>query len=426
MSIESLNGKSKIQYTLSSEKEYPAARVLVDWINIDLITLVSLDMTAGVGSGARSIVKEILKKTEKLGEFSIHSKFSTVFALFIIWQRVLTSHQKDCQESLSNQPNVTSLETGHRSDLAEIVSFLPNPEILQTLTVTAAGDQGVYFSTSDAASMKLVNLSSIKSLSSLDISLKLGVEHDALFEFLHSMPFLERISISEAPFSIKEITNMQVYILQAKNLLRVCLDYPHEATPSDLTDFFVTVALETDLTEVEMYSEHTMPDLPKQVLDLIAAQNETASKLSFASRFGSLASEEQHALFFDQNKSLNQFEFRTDELDPDVSKVYLVQRDESLWKQVNEEGRELIFGSRILSASNFSQAPRLPVELIAKILMYSVAQSPLWIKKQLDLIIRCLRDRRTIGMIRSDVVEFDKNVLFVKCKRALAKLEGQA
>jgi hypothetical protein len=121
-----------------------------------------------------------------------------------------------------------------------------------------------------------------------------------------------------------------------------------------------------------------------------------------------------------RNQSLQRFLFLSEELNDYGSRSFV--RDPAIWKQVNDEAARILLSLRILSAFRRSRDSRLPTEIIAQCLTYAITQSPLWIKEQMAVIIRCLRDRRTIGMIRPYVAKFDKNVLFVQSKRALAKI----
>ena len=254
-------------------------------------------------------------------------------------------------------------------------------------------------------------------LRSLSLTLAPIVDDDFVFPLSHLA--LQRLHLFYLPFSANALSHMKNYILAARHLLEVKLVYPIETTASDLTDLFLTLSIQSDLTDIAIFIEDSgerMPPLSRQALDSILDRNKTATTLIFASDDGKLLTDESY-LIMNRSKSLFSFEFCSF-LRP-AGLPCLIRRDESQWNRVTTEAGKILLHSRILSA--IRRAPlRLPLEIISYILVYSVAQSSLWIKEQLDVIFRCLRDRRTLRKVRSEVVKFDKNVLFVRCKRALA------
>ncbi len=262
-----------------------------------------------------------------------------------------------------------------------------------------------------------------QNLKLLSLALGEGVQHDALGEFLQFLPSLEELRLRYTPSSTEDIATLRDYIRSAPNLLKVRLGFCKPADLSVLVDLFIVLASQSELTSIHITAQDAafyMPSLSTEQVYSIVAKNQTATYLSFANYVGNDVTPKVYKEFISQNHSLEGFNFCNDELENGFSLSF--NRDAAVWKQVNEEAAQLLLCSRIFSAFRRSSDCYLPNEIIARCLTYSVAQSPLWIKEQLVIIIRCLRDRRTIGMIRPYVAKFDKNVLFVRCKRALAKI----
>jgi hypothetical protein len=167
------------------------------------------------------------------------------------------------------------------------------------------------------------------------------------------------------------------------------------------------------------------PSISTETVISILDQSRTASELCLCvnEHAEHLVPPKDHPLYqsLRKNQSLHAFSF-LEIVEDDEAPPKCLQRDDHLWKEVTREATSLVTFTRLLSALKISQKSPFPAEIITQILSYSFAQSPLWNKEQLDIIIRCLRDRRTIGSVYSEVVKLDKNVLYVKCTRALARL----
>ena len=314
-----------------------------------------------------------------------------------------------------------SLIVHNRPDIAKIVACV-DPMSLFSFTIAGFGNERLCFSRANEDIISLMQSCVLRNLGSLTLTLDSEQDHDLLFDFLETLPRLEYLSLTNAPSIVDEIASIQEFILAAPNLLDLTLKYDSDTDSTHLVDLFTTLALETDLVEMDIYildDEERMPELPRGLIDLVLERNSTATKLGFTTFLGDLLLPEQCNLILNQNRSLRIFEYCEEQAELQACRV---TREESQWKQVNSEAVDILSYSRILASFRHSKSTRLPIEIISSIFTYSTAQSPLWIKEQLDVIFRCLRDRRTIGMVRSEVILFDKNVLFVKCKRALARV----
>ena len=312
----------------------------------------------------------------------------------------------------------------NRPDIARIVSCVDAMNLF-SFKIAAFKDEGIHFSRANDDIASLVYSCVLRNLKSLTLTLDSERDHDLLLEFLQTLPLLEELNLTNALSVVDEIAAIQDFILAAPNLLSVVLKYDSDTDVTHLVDLFTTLALETDLVEIDIYisdDEERMPELPKELIDLILERNRTATRLTFTTFLGDPLPREQCDSILHRNRTLVEFEFVDHLLNPHGELSCRVRREESQWKQVNREAADIVSRSRILASFRHSESTRLPIEIISSIFTYLMAQSPLWIKEQLGVIFHCLRDRRTIGMVRSEVVHFDKNVLFVKCKRALANL----
>ena len=358
---------------------------------------------------------------------------SSVFILTCRWyvvtifSGILLKLQEVCRSQFAKQTMLDSLIVYNQSHISDIVSCVSDPRKLNQFTI-APGiyEDDVIFSRANRDICRLAASRNLKGLRSLTLTLDSEHDHDLLIDFLHTLPLLEDLRLTNAPSTVGEIAAIQHFILAAPNLLSVTLKYDSDTDVTHLVDLFTMLALVgTTLTKIDICisdEEQQMPELPKELIDLILEKNSCATRLSFTSFHGNPLMCEHYNSILSRNRSLREFEFCNHQINPNGTLACLVTREEYQWKQVNSEAADILLCSRILASFRHSKSTRLPIEIISSIFTYSMAQSPLWIKEKLDVIVRCLRDRRTIGMIRSEAVRFDKNVLFVKCKRALARV----
>ena len=87
-----------------------------------------------------------------------------------------------------------------------------------------------------------------QNLKDLHLTLGNNLQHDALGEFLQSLPSLEKLGLSRAPAPTKDLITLRNYILSAANLLEVQLDFCEEAAHSDLFGLFVALSTKSELT----------------------------------------------------------------------------------------------------------------------------------------------------------------------------------
>lgn len=90
------------------------------------------------------------------------------------------------------------------------------------------------------------------------------------------------------------------------------------------------------------------------------------------------------------------------------------------------QARSLVRYSRILLCQMPSQGRqkfRIPNELILSIFkVAAVGESKYWSGRKLQKVVKCLTDRRTLGMLHDQEMEFEYSSLYYLCCRALDKL----
>ena len=79
--------------------------------------------------------------------------------------------------------------------------------------------------------------------------------------------------------------------------------------------------------------------------------------------------------------------------------------------------------SRLLAGFRKTKNTTLPNEVICIIVAFTLGSSSVC-PDRIQTITTCLLDRRTLGQVQSEVVNFDMNVLYVRCKRALEQLDS--
>ena len=242
-------------------------------------------------------------------------------------------------------------------------------------------------------------------------------------EFMQSFPALESLGLG----FINDLNGaLSDYIVTAPCLLDFSLFINGDMTDADQEDeaktFFIKLVMESELISISLDPEETQVLSTEQIISILE-HNQTASNLHFAVskrdmkewKDGNRGTDAEREAF-SLNRSLNSFWYRKNY----GNVACALERSESDWNQVTNEATFLLSNMRIISAVKRTSRLRLPIEIIEQIL--SFVKSHLWIPKQLRVITRCLRDRRSIGKIRSEVVKFEKNVLYVRCKRVLAQL----
>ncbi len=244
-------------------------------------------------------------------------------------------------------------------------------------------------------------------------------EQDALAEFLELFPFLEVLVLRNVPTSPNVLDVLKNYVLTTQSLMSVELefsDYWSNDSADSIKDLFILLAEQREFVTLKIVTDDHEPVLSINVVRSILEKNQTASVLALKGCDPIYRCKLEGSGL---SRSLHQFEFRGERAS---DSRFRIQRNDHVWRQVTNEAIKLLSLTRILAAFKRVRSHRLPLEIISYCLTYSVVQSPLWIKEQLDVIIRCLRDRKTLGLVCSQVVPFDKNALFVRCKRALKQL----
>jgi hypothetical protein len=92
-------------------------------------------------------------------------------------------------------------------------------------------------------------------------------------------------------------------------------------------------------------------------------------------------------------------------------------------RPTNEETGYLIKFTRLLAAYKPAKPLRVPTEIILQIFKISALEAKVFNSSRLNVIVRCLADRRTLGEVNSQVVPMDAAVLYRKCLGALKRLE---
>ena len=83
--------------------------------------------------------------------------------------------------------------------------------------------------------------------------------------------------------------------------------------------------------------------------------------------------------------------------------------------------KNLIRFSRTLAGSKMTRDSRLPRELF-DIILYEGFKHLNWFDNQLSVVIRALLNRRTIGIVASDLLPLSRPYLYVRCRDALEKI----
>jgi hypothetical protein len=83
----------------------------------------------------------------------------------------------------------------------------------------------------------------------------------------------------------------------------------------------------------------------------------------------------------------------------------------------------LIKFTRLLAGYKLSKPLRVPTEIILHIFKINALEAVPKNSPHLNLIMKCLADRCTLGKVRCEVVSADWAVLYSKCSRALKELE---
>ena len=266
-------------------------------------------------------------------------------------------------------------------------------------------------------------------------------DHAELTRILSAMTQLEVLSLDRINGTGINMNQLQDCILNAPNLHSVYVTIGSIYSLEDLLDFFLNVAKQSSLSFLTLdASDEGQLFLDEDQLRDILSSNRHLSKLSLNDGLTSnstLESGSQLYPLFESNHSLQYFssyvrdpaldaESDNEDEDMDDFLVDIVYRqDRELWRQTTNEAAMLVKVNRLLSFyySN-GTTRRLPLELILYILSPSFfVTSSLWDVEELKMIMDGLRDKRTLGMIYTPVTEFDKNVLYVRCKRALDRLK---
>lgn len=240
---------------------------------------------------------------------------------------------------------------------------------------------------------------------------------------LEKMPMLESLKLN-INSRIEELAALTTYIQEAPNLIEVHLLFSRfegEFTQS-LANCLVSIC-NTKLVHV--------------IIDVMIPNG---SALSFDS--------EKMQTFLSSDHSLSTFSCPVDSeakeaatLSPDLKGIRLLafnkktgnnrhekcqfMRSESEWTEFVAEAQSLCQNARLLSCTRFKSSSKLPREVVEHIITFGIAQNSNWKQCRVDTIRRCLMNRKTLGLVRSEVVDFDPNVLFVKCLHALKQLESQ-
>ena len=84
--------------------------------------------------------------------------------------------------------------------------------------------------------------------------------------------------------------------------------------------------------------------------------------------------------------------------------------------------REIVRLGRLCSGLRMTANTRLPLEIMRYILCGSFHDWPTVVEKHFQLIIRCLSDRRTLGLVHTVRREFNSGLLYQRCFTALEKV----
>ena len=310
--------------------------------------------------------------------------------------------------------------TLYSSDYSLFLPSLDGINTIQTLNIFDPFDLAPF----DGVAWSRMTPFFFHSLKRLDTELDLSGQE--FLEFIKSFPVLESLCLRYICPDSSLNRALSDYILAAPCLLDFSIVFDCDIGGLDREEeartLFFELAMKSNLTSIDIIPAETQILSSNQVISILE-HNQTASTLHFAGskrdvkewKDGNRGTDaEQNAISL--NRSINSFWHRINY----YQFAFALKRSESDWNQVTGEAVSLLSNIRIISTVKRTSRLRLPIEIIEPILSFT--QSHLWIPEQLRVIIRCLRDRRSLGKIRSEVVKFDKNVLYVRCKRVLAQL----
>ena len=322
-----------------------------------------------------------------------------------------------------------------RDGLFQFLSTIQYIKSLHTLNLPKHHRlEGLDFSANNPDFSSSLSLLSFKHLKKLLVAFDYNEITKDIYDFLKSFPVLESLSLLYVPVDPVVIEAINTYVLEADNLLEFSIIFSGE----DFDDcdgvhgLFIRLACETDLVDIDLVSFKPVIIQSKDLLSILASNN-TATNLKLVLSYGDYFNDGRQGYGYDDegnnmrgiceafelNRSLRSLSYHDDDFS---THGRLFERNRMIWIQTTREAQILVRDARMFSSSKWTRKLCLPVEVIEQILMCSVAQGTLWTKRQIRVIVRCLLDRKTIGMIHSEVVKFDKNVLFVKCKRVLVQL----
>ena len=272
-------------------------------------------------------------------------------------------------------------------------------------------------------------------LRELEFSLNPNCNYDQLFDFLVSVNHLEILRMND--FKTCQLPRLTEYLVSAPNMHFLRLECVREHGDRKATRSFIYTTLKKSMLSffhISVYA--SMPFSTSQMYDIVSSKSYLTrvvlSDLDDDHNEHELNESSNPRLFgkLKCNKSIKFLSFycshdedESSDSEEDFSWGCSLSQDEKEWKDLQIQASNYLRIARTLSLSSPRSGGRnIPNEIFEHILLF--LGDSVWDHARLKTITRCLRDRRSLGMVHSPVTRFDKNVLAVRCTRVLDRMKA--
>ena len=258
-------------------------------------------------------------------------------------------------------------------------------------------------------------------LQSFEISMALRSDQSFrnAVSFSAKQPNLERLTLSSIRFnSDSGMIALAEYIATSDTLSEVDLSFFENESSVDLNSFLIRVAKSTIVfLSIETKCSRSRTLLSLDTLVKCLESLECIARLTLG-------------LCLDKNpdhaSQKNQLR-RIVDTHPSLSTLntpFLNQRRERKFKAADLAIclSDLIKNTRALVGCKPKKKAVLPAEIILIILKYSIVELGAISSSRLNLIMKCLLDRRTVGLVYTEQFKLSVPILYTRCARALKRL----
>ena len=324
---------------------------------------------------------------------------------------------------------MTFLKTSLPNDFSSIFERLPN---LSELCVENAGTRFESFDTASSSFREFFVSSNLKRIDITFMNRYDPKQYDTFLSILKQMRHLESIRLENFEPEPAQLKLFEETVANLPNLLELDVElYYQDADQYPRYDLFaVSVLQKTRLVKLYVrsrtgytFEEDMFTDIPLEQLQKILKSNQLSlSTLSLPFERMPTTEDIQALAPSFVGTGMKSCDFCPFDRDRGEKSLQWL-RETEIWDQLTQDASNLLKCTRLLSSFRFKVGARLPVELVERILTSDMLESNLWFDEKLKTIIRCLKNRETIGLVHSEVVELDANVLYVKCARALDRIK---